>query len=340
MNHNYSRLPSTTNDIMVRDWRKALRTRPTYRIGNRTVRFQWPLVLLIGFVVVVLVVLAYINTPSSNSSTTYSTNGRYDSTWYRRGNYGSPTYNYTYPLTAPIISNGMHTYRISIIADLDKASKHPEKKNTWRSFYKKGYLSYTAATSSIVVSFDKEQAIEMDSGYSLKGRGMELSELVTFNGRILTFDDRTGMVYEIVGDKVVPWIILMDGDGRSAKGFKSEWASVKDEVLFVGSMGKEWTTANGDFESYDPMYVKAVSVNGEVKATTPQHTYPFTDEQFLMNFLVSSGTAFEMGGQLSCHTQGYRHRLARLYDPRVGHVVHTTPQMVFSATPMLQGEVQ
>lgn len=169
---------------------------------------------------------------------------------------------------------------------------------------------------------------------------MELSELVTFNGRILTFDDRTGMVYEIVGDKVVPWIILMDGDGRSAKGFKSEWASVKDEVLFVGSMGKEWTTANGDFESYDPMYVKAVSVNGEVKATTPQHTYPFTDEQFLMNFLVSSGTAFEMGGQLSCHTQGYRHRLARLYDPRVGHVVHTTPQMVFSATPMLQGKVQ
>lgn len=42
---------------------------------------------------------------------------------------------------------------------------------------------------------------------------MELSELVTFNGHVLTFDDRTGLVFEIIGDKVVPWTILMDGDG-------------------------------------------------------------------------------------------------------------------------------
>lgn len=263
LNQKYSRLPTTTNDTMVRDWRQALRTPPTYRIGNRTFRFQWPLVIFVAFILVVLLFLIYLR--SSTPSESYHSLSKYDSTWFRRGTiYGSPTYNYTYPLTAPIASNGMLSYRIALIADLDKASRVDDKKNLWRSYLKKGYLSYTAATNSLVISFDKEHALEMDSGYALNGRGMELSELVTFNGHILTFDDRTGLVYKIIGEKVVPWVILMDGDGTSTKGFKSEWATVKDEVLFVGSMGKEWTTAGGDFGSYDPMYVKAISVTGEV----------------------------------------------------------------------------
>lgn len=48
-------------------------------------------------------------------------------------------------------------------------------------------------------------------------------------------------------------------------GFKSEWATVKDDTLYVGSMGKEWTTAAGEFESHSPMYVKAISPSGEVR---------------------------------------------------------------------------
>lgn len=59
-------------------------------------------------------------------------------------------------------------------------------------------------------------------------------------------------------------MILVDGNGRSEKGFKSEWATVKDEVLYVGSMGKEWTTATGQFVSNDPMWVKAINIHGEV----------------------------------------------------------------------------
>lgn len=51
---------------------------------------------------------------------------------------------------------------------------------------------------------------------------------------------------------------------RTGKGFKSEWATVKDDVLFVGSMGKEWTTSSGEFQSNDPQYVKFVSTKGLV----------------------------------------------------------------------------
>jgi len=51
-----------------------------------------------------------------------------------------------------------------------------------------------------------------------RGRGMELSELIIFNAHIFTIDDRTGIVYEIIGKKVVPWAILSDGDGKQTKG--------------------------------------------------------------------------------------------------------------------------
>lgn len=51
---------------------------------------------------------------------------------------------------------------------------------------------------------------------------------------------------------------------RNAKGFKSEWATVKNEMLYVGSMGKEWTTPGGDYQNNNPQYLKSVSVKGEV----------------------------------------------------------------------------
>lgn len=58
--------------------------------------------------------------------------------------------------------------------------------------------------------------------------------------------------------------MLIDGNGKTTKGFKSEWATVRGEVLYVGSMGKEWTTPGGQFMSYDPMWVKAINIHGEV----------------------------------------------------------------------------
>ena len=79
------------------------------------------------------------------------------------------------------------------------------------------------------------------------GRGMELSELVVFNGNLYTVDDRTGVVYKLSKDikgrwHVVPWVILADGNGEESKGFKCEWMTVKDQYLYVGGLGKEWTT--------------------------------------------------------------------------------------------------
>jgi soluble calcium-activated nucleotidase 1 len=54
----------------------------------------------------------------------------------------------------------------------------------------------------------KTHKIDSRSTLSQGGRGMELSELVVFNGHLLTVDDRTGVIYRIEGNKVIPWVIL------------------------------------------------------------------------------------------------------------------------------------
>ncbi len=78
------------------------------------------------------------------------------------------------------------------------------------------------------------------------GRGAEFSELVMFGKRLVTFDDRTGLVCEIRDQRqLVPRQILMTGSGDEAfKGFKSEWATLWNDRLVVGSHGKrpaeEW----------------------------------------------------------------------------------------------------
>lgn len=254
LDKSYNSADSSSN-MYIRDWRKSLRSPPSYRIGTTTFRFHFHFVFII-ISVTMLILLFYYVKPGPRSP--YS-----DSLFEKFHPPTHQTYNYTYPLSAPIIGSGMRTYRIGIIADLDKESRVIGQ-NAWKSYYKKGYISYKEATEAIVVSFDSDPVVELQNGYSLNGRGMELSELVTFNGKLLTFDDRTGLVFELNNEKVTVMWLLMDGDGKTTKGFKSEWATVKDEVLYVGSMGKEWTTSSGEFGSFDPMYVKAVSMNGEI----------------------------------------------------------------------------
>ena len=61
---------------------------------------------------------------------------------------------------------------------------------------------------------------------------MELSELSVFNAKVYAVDDRTGIVYEILDSKVVPWVILSDGNGKETKG-KCVLFSWLDSDLFM-----------------------------------------------------------------------------------------------------------
>lgn len=48
-------------------------------------------------------------------------------------------------------------------------------------------------------------------------------------------------------------------------GFKAEWLAVKDEQLYIGSLGKEWTTTEGEFVNNNPEWVKVVGFRGDVQ---------------------------------------------------------------------------
>lgn len=48
-------------------------------------------------------------------------------------------------------------------------------------------------------------------------------------------------------------------------GFKAEWLAVKDEHLYVGGLGKEWTTTSGEFVNDNPEWVKVVGFRGDVE---------------------------------------------------------------------------
>ncbi len=43
----------------------------------------------------------------------------------------------------------------------------------------------------------------------------------------------------------MPWVILEDGPGTVDKGFKGEWMTIKNRHLYIGGLGKEWTTTDG-----------------------------------------------------------------------------------------------
>ena len=113
------------------------------------------------------------------------------------------------------------------------------------------------------IIWDKNE-IELKTLLAEGGHGAELSELVVFNGKLLTVDDRSGIAYEIIHNTLVPWVVLPDGNRRTPKGFKAEWMTVKDKVLYVGGLGKVWTTTTGEVVNDNPQHIKIVSAMGRV----------------------------------------------------------------------------
>ncbi|XP_069050637.1 soluble calcium-activated nucleotidase 1b isoform X2 [Lepisosteus oculatus] len=176
---------------------------------------------------------------------------------------GGGRYNDTYPLSPPERTAQGVRYRLGVIADLDTDSRSA-KEQTWFSYMRRGHVLVSESGDSVRVEWDKEDAV-LETHLAEKGRGMELSELVAFNGQLYSVDDRTGVVYRITGNRAVPWVILPDGDGSVSKGFKAEWLAVKDERLYVGGLGKEWTTTTGEVVNENPQWVKVVGYQGDVE---------------------------------------------------------------------------
>nr|XP_045015156.1 soluble calcium-activated nucleotidase 1 isoform X1 [Jaculus jaculus]XP_045015157.1 soluble calcium-activated nucleotidase 1 isoform X1 [Jaculus jaculus] len=219
-------------------------------------RPRWK-VILPSFACLALLLLLYPHRPAPGRAPARNAHN------WRLSQVPATHYNDTYPLSPPQRTPAGIRYRIAVIADLDTGSRAQEE-NTWFSYLKKGYLTLSDSGDKVAVEWDKDHGV-LESHLAEKGRGMELSDLIVFNGKLYSVDDRTGVIYQIEGTKAVPWVILADGDGTVEKGFKAEWLAVKDEHLYVGGLGKEWTTTTGEVVNANPEWVKVVGHEGNVQ---------------------------------------------------------------------------
>ena len=228
-NYNYVLLPVIRRSVQHH---KPL----TYKMGNSTIRFQRPLVAAMTVVFAALLVLLYVFAVGGRSRSGGSDDFghyRYSPRLQQQQPTKSYSYNATYPLSTPTMTERGMRYRVAMISDLDEASKVADKKDVWRSYLKRGHFYFDSDTGRASFEWDEGEPAELTSSLSNGGRGMELSELIVFDGRLITVDDRTGVIYLVEGNKVVPWHILSDGPGTETKGFKSAYDTCEGKLTHL-----------------------------------------------------------------------------------------------------------
>lgn len=172
------------------------------------------------------------------------------------------------------------SFGIVIVADLDKKSKdESSKKPQFMSYVLHATLKVTSTSSSAFFKRDEYSVVfgeetKFVTNMNEAGRGFELSELAWFGGKLLAFDDRTGIVFRLKNFEgvsntkplqAIPEHIIMEGDGVNSKGQKHEWATVKDGELYMGSVGKEFTDNDGNVLGDGNMWVAIMDSTGDVR---------------------------------------------------------------------------
>ena len=152
------------------------------------------------------------------------------------------------------ISNNQ--FHFAAVTDLDQLSfMKGERKMQYRSLLLPGTITRDVKTNKYSMVMEESNTRTLITKHNEAGRGAEFSELTVFENRLLTFDDRTGEVFEIMNNQdgsdsfVAPRYVVTEGEGDTDKGMKWEWSTTKDGVLYMGSMGKEYTRPDGSIEN-------------------------------------------------------------------------------------------
>ncbi|PIC17712.1 hypothetical protein B9Z55_023858 [Caenorhabditis nigoni] len=146
---------------------------------------------------------------------------------------------------------------LAIITDMDSKSKDT---NNWYSTIRYGALAFSHNRTSSFIHW--LGGINITSNMNFKQRSMEMSDLKIFRNRLLSVDDKLGLVYWLRNGTAVPWVIASTGDGSTATPFKGEWMTIRNDNLYLGSSGHEVVTATGEYINDDEMYIKVISPTG------------------------------------------------------------------------------
>jgi len=173
-------------------------------------------------------------------------------------------------------------FRFAAVTDLDQLSlMKEEKKMTFRSILLPGTITRDITNK---YAMNMEDTRTLKTKHNEAGRGAEFSELTIFNNHLLTFDDRTGEVFEIMNTKdgkdsfVAPRYVMTEGEGDTDKGMKWEWSTIKDGLLYIGSMGKEYTNPDGSVANVNNMWITIMDNHGEFRRINWAKQYTFVRE--------------------------------------------------------------
>lgn len=173
-------------------------------------------------------------------------------------------------------------FRFAAVTDLDQLSRMGEKMQ-FKSLLLPGTITRNRKTNEYTMVMEETRTLK--TKHNEAGRGAEFSELTVFDNRLLTFDDRTGDVFEILntagGDDsiVAPRYIITEGEGDTDKGMKWEWSTTKDGLLYIGSMGKEYTNSDGKIDNVNNLWITIMDSHGEFRRVNWTDQYNFVRKE-------------------------------------------------------------
>mmetsp|Transcript_25940 Transcript_25940/g.39177 ORF Transcript_25940/g.39177 Transcript_25940/m.39177 type:complete len:410 (-) Transcript_25940:37-1266(-) len=177
------------------------------------------------------------------------------------------------------LEGSLPPYHFVAVTDLDKFTPVKDsEKPLFESILLPGTLS-RGEDGHYSIAFEPTRTLF--SKFNEAGRGMELSELTLYDNRLLSFDDRTGCVFEILNDRhqnssfVVPRFVITEGNGDFDKGMKLEWSAVKENELYMGSFGKEYSNLDGSIRSTNTLWIDILNRRGELRRLDWTREYNF-----------------------------------------------------------------
>lgn len=149
--------------------------------------------------------------------------------------------------------NSIKQLRIAMISDDDKETFDNK---TFRSHM---YIG-TIDTTEEKWKYTQTEAIDFSTGFNIlasKSRGNELSDLVWFYDTLYSFDDKTGIGFEMdtVNKNMYPRMIFAGSNGTSKIGMKVEWSTVMGDQMVIGSHGNTHWDGREDYQNSYVHYI-------------------------------------------------------------------------------------
>jgi len=127
-------------------------------------------------------------------------------------------------------------------------------------------------TTTNTFTFEWENTTAFSTPHTYKNRGMEISALEYYDNKLIAFCDH-GHVFELslANGTVVNKTVLKLRDDDSA--FKTEWSTIKDKQIYLGSIGKEWVNKQGKTVHEELFWIKLMSSDGTFKSENWESIY-------------------------------------------------------------------